>query len=163
MAARHIFVLALVLMAAVCARADLSSRKTLRPSQSRRLTQCSTTGFCTSKASGDYADPCASSSFIQCSNGVTYVQACPSGLVWDSKCSCCNYPSGPTSSPSPPTASPPPKSPAPTPPSTPSPTSPAPTSPSGPSSGEHVCLVCRLLGNAWPVVFLKLTAVTKSP
>ena len=104
-----------------CAFASVCSAEPLR--QARKLAQsCSTTNYCKGKTGLFYANPCSSSSFILCSMGQTYVQACPAGLLWDTSCTCCNYPkspqnpASPTSPPLPPpspkpvtpTASPPP-------------------------------------------------------
>ncbi|NXJ88640.1 CHIA chitinase, partial [Corythaixoides concolor] len=48
--------------------------------------------FCASRANGIYADPTNKRSFYDCVNGKTFVQSCQSGLVFDSSCSCCNWP-----------------------------------------------------------------------
>ncbi|XP_009989943.1 PREDICTED: acidic mammalian chitinase [Tauraco erythrolophus] len=48
--------------------------------------------FCASRANGIYADPTNKSSFYNCFNGETFVQSCRNGLVFDSSCSCCNWP-----------------------------------------------------------------------
>ncbi|KAK9834231.1 hypothetical protein WJX84_009830, partial [Apatococcus fuscideae] len=113
--------------------AEFGPRK-LSPSRTL-LQSCSTTNFCQGKAGGTYANPCSSTSFIQCSNGATFVTQCPGGLVWDTGCSCCNYPkpgSGP-SSPAPASpASPGPKSPS------PSPKAPSPPAPTAPSASGKV-------------------------
>ncbi len=144
-----------VLVSLAWAQADLISRRDLRSIQSRRLSQsCSTSNFCQSKAGGTYADPCSSSAFIQCSNGQTFVQQCPSGLVWDTSCTCCNYPSSKPTSPTPtPTpASPSPKSPPVSPPSSPS-SSPSPTTPA-PSSGEQAQLPANVVPSCEHVLSL---------
>ncbi|NXU48030.1 CHIA chitinase, partial [Turnix velox] len=49
-------------------------------------------GFCAGKANGIYADPSNKSNFYNCINGQTIVQSCQSGLVFDTSCSCCNWP-----------------------------------------------------------------------
>ncbi|XP_068275372.1 acidic mammalian chitinase-like [Nyctibius grandis] len=48
--------------------------------------------FCAGKASGLYADPTNKSSFYNCVNGETFQESCQSGLVFDTSCSCCNWP-----------------------------------------------------------------------
>ncbi|CAJ1084728.1 chitotriosidase-1-like [Xyrichtys novacula] len=48
--------------------------------------------FCADKAGGVYAKPDAPGSFYNCANGITYVQDCPSTLVFDKDCKCCNWP-----------------------------------------------------------------------
>ncbi|XP_010290274.1 PREDICTED: acidic mammalian chitinase [Phaethon lepturus] len=48
--------------------------------------------FCAGKANGIYADPTNKSSFYNCIDGETFVQSCQNGLVFDSSCSCCNWP-----------------------------------------------------------------------
>ncbi|KFR10887.1 Acidic mammalian chitinase, partial [Opisthocomus hoazin] len=47
--------------------------------------------FCASKANGIYADPTNKSNFYNCANGVTFMQSCQEGLVFDTSCSCCNW------------------------------------------------------------------------
>ncbi|NXA53701.1 CHIA chitinase, partial [Nothocercus julius] len=49
-------------------------------------------GFCAGKANGLYADPTSKSSFYNCSDGETFLQSCQAGLVFDTSCSCCNWP-----------------------------------------------------------------------
>uniref|UniRef100_A0A8D0EQG4 chitinase n=1 Tax=Strix occidentalis caurina TaxID=311401 RepID=A0A8D0EQG4_STROC len=49
-------------------------------------------GFCAGKANGVYADPTNKRNFYNCVNGQTFVQSCEEGLVFDSSCSCCNWP-----------------------------------------------------------------------
>lgn len=101
----------------------------------RSLTQsCST--FCSDKAAGLYANPCDSTctTFLQCSNGITYQMSCASGTVFNPSISNCDWPSnyacsgsgGPTPTPTPQPA------PTPTPVPVPAPT-PAPTTLSGES------------------------------
>ncbi|KAM6237056.1 LOW QUALITY PROTEIN: acidic mammalian chitinase-like [Porphyrio hochstetteri] len=48
--------------------------------------------FCAGKANGIYADPTNRSNFYNCINGETFVQSCQDGLVFDTNCSCCNWP-----------------------------------------------------------------------
>ncbi|XP_078098079.1 acidic mammalian chitinase-like [Mustelus asterias] len=50
------------------------------------------TGFCADKANGTYADPKSKTKFYQCDNGLTYQKSCVTGLVFDSSCTCCNWP-----------------------------------------------------------------------
>ncbi|XP_053173377.1 acidic mammalian chitinase-like [Scomber japonicus] len=45
--------------------------------------------FCATKADGLYAKPDAPGSFYNCANGVTWVQHCPSTLVFRESCKCC--------------------------------------------------------------------------
>ena len=140
MAMSRALVVALCTLALVCSAsgAQLQNRRSLLTEPARTLLQsCSTANFCQGKANGNYVNPCSSSSFIQCSNGVTYVTQCPSGLVWDTSCSCCNYPksgAGPSSPPASPTQ--PKASPSP---SNPSPSAKAPPPPATPttSSSEY--------------------------
>ncbi|KAM9369467.1 acidic mammalian chitinase isoform 3-T3 [Phaethornis superciliosus] len=49
-------------------------------------------GFCAGKGNGLYADPTNKRNFYNCLNGVTFTQSCQEGLVFDSSCSCCNWP-----------------------------------------------------------------------
>ncbi|NXR16291.1 CHIA chitinase, partial [Semnornis frantzii] len=49
-------------------------------------------GFCAGKANGVYADPQNQRNFYNCMNGNTYLESCQAGLVFDSSCSCCNWP-----------------------------------------------------------------------
>ncbi|NXN45133.1 CHIA chitinase, partial [Rhinoptilus africanus] len=48
--------------------------------------------FCAGKANGIYADPTNKSNFYNCINGETFAQSCDNGLVFDTSCSCCNWP-----------------------------------------------------------------------
>ncbi|OCT91821.1 acidic mammalian chitinase [Xenopus laevis] len=52
----------------------------------------SSSGFCVGKSSGLYPNPSNKSGFYHCVNGITYEQSCQSGLVFDTSCSCCNWP-----------------------------------------------------------------------
>ncbi|KFQ58310.1 Acidic mammalian chitinase, partial [Pelecanus crispus] len=47
--------------------------------------------FCAGKANGIYADPANQKKFYNCTNGKTFVQSCPHGLIFDTSCSCCNW------------------------------------------------------------------------
>ncbi|XP_010005363.1 PREDICTED: acidic mammalian chitinase-like [Chaetura pelagica] len=49
-------------------------------------------GFCAGKADGLYPDPTNNANFYNCANGVSVVQSCQEGLVFDTSCSCCNWP-----------------------------------------------------------------------
>ncbi|NXG60977.1 CHIA chitinase, partial [Hemiprocne comata] len=49
-------------------------------------------GFCAGKANGVYADPTNKRNFYNCVNGETFKQSCQEGLVFDTSCSCCNWP-----------------------------------------------------------------------
>ncbi|KAM9319587.1 acidic mammalian chitinase-like [Gastrophryne carolinensis] len=48
--------------------------------------------FCVGKADGIYANPLNPIKFYQCVNGLTYSNSCPTGLVFDAECECCNWP-----------------------------------------------------------------------
>ncbi|XP_068946483.1 acidic mammalian chitinase-like [Petaurus breviceps papuanus] len=48
-------------------------------------------GFCAGKSNGLYANPKNKNAFYNCVNGVTYEEACQTGLVFDTSCSCCNW------------------------------------------------------------------------
>ncbi|CAK6963903.1 Hypothetical predicted protein [Scomber scombrus] len=49
--------------------------------------------FCATKIDGTYAKPDAASSFYNCANGIiTWVQHCPSTLVFQESCKCCTTP-----------------------------------------------------------------------
>ncbi|XP_074046424.1 acidic mammalian chitinase-like [Macrotis lagotis] len=50
------------------------------------------TGFCANRASGLYPVPGNKNSFYNCANGHTYEQHCQAGLVFDTTCTCCNWP-----------------------------------------------------------------------
>ncbi|XP_039657199.1 chondroitin proteoglycan 2-like [Perca fluviatilis] len=47
---------------------------------------------CDGGISGLYPNPADPHSFYNCGNGIAYLQNCPSNLVFDPTCSCCNYP-----------------------------------------------------------------------
>ncbi|XP_018614066.1 acidic mammalian chitinase-like [Scleropages formosus] len=49
-------------------------------------------GFCAGKSGGIYPDPTNKNQFYECSQGRTYLESCATGLVFDSSCSCCNWP-----------------------------------------------------------------------
>ncbi|XP_076430887.1 acidic mammalian chitinase-like isoform X3 [Peromyscus maniculatus bairdii] len=49
-------------------------------------------GFCAGKADGLYPVADDKNAFWHCHNGVTYQQHCQAGLVFDTSCSCCNWP-----------------------------------------------------------------------
>ncbi|XP_041084746.1 acidic mammalian chitinase-like [Polyodon spathula] len=66
-----------------------SPTTTLRPSQSSTTTS---SGFCAGKPDGLYANNMDPNSFYNCYQGVTYLQRCPTGLVFKNKCKCCDWP-----------------------------------------------------------------------
>ncbi|XP_069862383.1 acidic mammalian chitinase isoform X2 [Dipodomys merriami] len=49
-------------------------------------------GFCADKADGLYPVADNKNAFWHCVNGVSYQQNCQAGLVFDTSCSCCNWP-----------------------------------------------------------------------
>ena len=49
-------------------------------------------GFCRGKANGLYANAMDSNSYVNCWNGITYLQACGTGLVYRDSCKCCDWP-----------------------------------------------------------------------
>nr|XP_048299352.1 acidic mammalian chitinase-like [Myodes glareolus] len=49
-------------------------------------------GFCAGKADGLYPVVDDRNAYWQCHNGITYQQHCPAGLVFDTSCTCCNWP-----------------------------------------------------------------------
>ncbi|XP_041488404.1 acidic mammalian chitinase-like, partial [Microtus oregoni] len=49
-------------------------------------------GFCAAKADGLYPVVNDRHAFWHCSHGITYLQHCPAGLVFDTSCNCCNWP-----------------------------------------------------------------------
>ncbi|KAM9595653.1 LOW QUALITY PROTEIN: acidic mammalian chitinase-like [Morphnus guianensis] len=48
--------------------------------------------FCAGKANGIYVDPTNKSIFYNCINGKTFVQSCDDSFIFDTSCSCCNWP-----------------------------------------------------------------------
>ncbi|NXR04186.1 CHIA chitinase, partial [Sagittarius serpentarius] len=48
--------------------------------------------FCAGKASGICLDPTNKRIFYNCINGKTFVRSCDDGLIFDTSCSCCNWP-----------------------------------------------------------------------
>ncbi|XP_042606877.1 acidic mammalian chitinase-like [Cyprinus carpio] len=48
--------------------------------------------FCVGKLDGLYVNPEDPTTFIQCSNGGTYVMNCPDGTVYNPGCLCCDWP-----------------------------------------------------------------------
>ncbi|XP_053446537.1 acidic mammalian chitinase-like [Nycticebus coucang] len=48
-------------------------------------------GFCAGKSNGLYPSPTSKRAFYNCVNGHTYEEACQTGLVFDTSCSCCNW------------------------------------------------------------------------
>ena len=55
--------------------------------------------FCNGKSNGQYTNPADTYSFHNCWDGRTYLQNCPSNLVFKQKRSCCDYPTINTSTP----------------------------------------------------------------
>ncbi|XP_008145373.2 acidic mammalian chitinase-like [Eptesicus fuscus] len=49
-------------------------------------------GFCAGKSNGLYPSPTSKQAFYNCVGGHTYEEACQTGLVFDTSCSCCNWP-----------------------------------------------------------------------
>ena len=49
-------------------------------------------GFCADKADGLYPVADDRNAFWHCSHGITYQQHCQAGLVFDTSCTCCNWP-----------------------------------------------------------------------
>ncbi|XP_049438191.1 acidic mammalian chitinase-like [Epinephelus fuscoguttatus] len=47
--------------------------------------------FCSGKADGLYINDKNRNSFYQCFHGITYLQQCPTNLVFNDKCNCCNW------------------------------------------------------------------------
>ncbi|GIL75766.1 hypothetical protein Vretimale_5292 [Volvox reticuliferus] len=92
---------------------------------SRRFLADACDNFCAGKPDGLYANPCdpTCTTYISCSNGITYRENCGSGTIFNPTILSCDWPanvvcsasSSPTPSPSPPppTKSPPPPSPKP--------------------------------------------------
>ncbi|KAA0706903.1 Acidic mammalian chitinase [Triplophysa tibetana] len=48
--------------------------------------------FCAGRPDGVYANPADHRSFIHCAHGSTFVKPCPSGLVFNINCLCCDWP-----------------------------------------------------------------------
>uniref|UniRef100_A0A8C6C2E2 chitinase n=1 Tax=Monodon monoceros TaxID=40151 RepID=A0A8C6C2E2_MONMO len=48
-------------------------------------------GFCAGKSNGLYPSPTSKCTFYNCVDGCTYKEACQTGLVFDTSCSCCNW------------------------------------------------------------------------
>ncbi|XP_069560469.1 acidic mammalian chitinase-like [Brachyistius frenatus] len=48
--------------------------------------------FCATKAGGLYVKHDAPGSFYSCANGMTWIQNCPSNLVFRDSCKCCDWP-----------------------------------------------------------------------
>ncbi|XP_054902246.1 acidic mammalian chitinase-like [Poeciliopsis prolifica] len=47
--------------------------------------------FCVDKADGNYVNENDRHTFYMCAGGITYTQNCPSNLVYNETCDCCNY------------------------------------------------------------------------
>uniref|UniRef100_A0A3Q3JH21 Acidic mammalian chitinase n=1 Tax=Monopterus albus TaxID=43700 RepID=A0A3Q3JH21_MONAL len=50
-----------------------------------------TGGPCIGKSNGVYSNPSDSNSFYNCANGVTYIQYCQAGLIFNKSCKCCDW------------------------------------------------------------------------
>uniref|UniRef100_A0A671UXD5 Acidic mammalian chitinase n=1 Tax=Sparus aurata TaxID=8175 RepID=A0A671UXD5_SPAAU len=48
--------------------------------------------FCATKPGGVYAKPDAPNSYYNCANGITWIQHCPTNLVFRDSCKCCGWP-----------------------------------------------------------------------
>ncbi|XP_056588210.1 acidic mammalian chitinase-like [Triplophysa dalaica] len=48
--------------------------------------------FCAGRPDGLYASPADKTSFIHCAHGSTFVKPCPSGLIFNINCLCCDWP-----------------------------------------------------------------------
>uniref|UniRef100_A0A3Q3JHE2 Acidic mammalian chitinase n=1 Tax=Monopterus albus TaxID=43700 RepID=A0A3Q3JHE2_MONAL len=46
---------------------------------------------CIGKSNGVYSNPSDSNSFYNCANGVTYIQYCQAGLIFNKSCKCCDW------------------------------------------------------------------------
>ncbi|XP_066559336.1 acidic mammalian chitinase [Amia ocellicauda] len=49
-------------------------------------------GFCAGKPDGTYANPTDPNAFYQCSRGQTFEMRCGTGLVFNDRCKCCDWP-----------------------------------------------------------------------
>uniref|UniRef100_A0A671UX89 chitinase n=1 Tax=Sparus aurata TaxID=8175 RepID=A0A671UX89_SPAAU len=47
--------------------------------------------FCATKPGGVYAKPDAPNSYYNCANGITWIQHCPTNLVFRDSCKCCGW------------------------------------------------------------------------
>ncbi|KAL0970438.1 hypothetical protein UPYG_G00241920 [Umbra pygmaea] len=74
-----------------------SINATTRPTTT--TTVVASSSFCAGRADGQYAKAGAPQSFYNCANGVTWVQSCSTGLVFDVSCTCCNWPKVPAAPP----------------------------------------------------------------
>lgn len=55
-------------------------------------TIASGTGVCSDKADDLYENSHDTNSFYQCFHGRTFIQKCPTNLVFNIKCKCCDWP-----------------------------------------------------------------------
>jgi len=66
--------------------------RTAAPTSTTTTSPAPGSGFCGGKVNGFYENDQDPSSFYQCAEGRTYHQKCPTGLVFKSSCTCCNWP-----------------------------------------------------------------------
>ncbi|KAM4736765.1 acidic mammalian chitinase-like [Anableps anableps] len=55
-------------------------------------THVSGSSFCARKPDGNYRNDKDRNTFYQCVSGLTYTQRCPSNLVFNDRCNCCDWP-----------------------------------------------------------------------
>lgn len=48
--------------------------------------------FCAGRPDGVYANQADRTSFIHCAHGNTFIKPCPSGLLFNINCLCCDWP-----------------------------------------------------------------------
>ncbi|XP_030623567.1 acidic mammalian chitinase-like [Chanos chanos] len=48
--------------------------------------------FCATRLDGLYPNPDNPKTFYHCANGITYIQPCPAGTVYNDRCKCCDWP-----------------------------------------------------------------------
>ncbi|XP_038167284.1 acidic mammalian chitinase-like [Arvicola amphibius] len=80
-----------------CTAPDVPPEPVTSPpgSRSRSRSGCGCSGgcgFCAGKPDGLYPVAGDRHAFWHCSNGITYLKHCPSCLVFDTSCACCNWP-----------------------------------------------------------------------
>ncbi|XP_034146377.1 uncharacterized protein LOC105022134 isoform X18 [Esox lucius] len=70
-----------------------ATTKTPAEATSKATTKTPTdSGFCADKGDGLYVKADAPGYFYNCGYGITWIQSCPSGLMYDDSCKCCNWP-----------------------------------------------------------------------